>query len=83
VQVTHVDALDAEHPVEAVRAAAVALAPHGLALADHDIVLILHLPLPVAVLVGLDELPHGRQLLAPRQPRAALILLLLRGARSV
>ena len=40
-----VGALDAEHAVEAVGAAAVAAAPRRRALADHDVVLVLHLAL--------------------------------------
>lgn len=63
---TYVDALDAQHPIEALAATAVSSAPCRLALADHDVVLILHLALPVAVLVGLDELPHSRDALATR-----------------
>lgn len=56
---THRSALNAEHPVDAVWATAIPSPPGGLALAHHDIVLVLHFPLAVGQDVVLNELPDG------------------------
>lgn len=65
-------ALDAQHAVEAVGAAAIAAPPGRRALAHHDVVLILHLAFAVAEYVVRDELPHGWELAA-----GLLVLLLM------
>eukprot|EP00983_Pelagomonas_calceolata_P103972 1158973-Pelagomonas_calceolata.AAC.17 len=53
------------HPVDAVRATAIPSSPGGLALAHHDVVLILHLALPVRQDIFLNELPNCRHTTAP------------------
>lgn len=66
---THLDTLDVQHAVEALGAAAHGCGvcrPDLLALADHDVVLILLLALPMCIKVGGDQLPHGRAAVPPR-----------------
>lgn len=70
VTCTYRHTLNAEHAVDAVRPAAITAPPHRLAVADHDIVLLLLFALPVRENVVPDELPHGRD--AP--PALALLL---------
>lgn len=74
---THVHALNAQHAVDAVRSAAIPSAPGGLALANHHVVVVLDLSLPVREDVVGDELPDGGH----AAPLGALLLepVVLRG----
>lgn len=74
---THRHAFYAQHPVNAVRPAAVASPPHGFAVADHDIVLLQHFALPVGQHVVSDQL-HNSGDASP-----ACTLLLQRGLHKI